>query len=106
MADTETKKVAQCSFFYGTISEVKLNGQGVTVSNGHEEFFLSSQNDPGLPFLVVGKRRMVVIVNNKVIAIYIRPRIPLINRLASGVLVSKENLLSYRPIYPINYMFS
>ena len=98
--ETTGAKIIRQTFFCGVIHEVKLQDKGVVISNGHEEYRLSSSNDPALPFLVVGRRRLIVIVNERVAAVYIRPRISLINKMALGVIISKAELLRNLPIYP------
>ena len=98
--ETTDAKIIRQTFFCGMIHEVKLQDKGVVISNGHVEYKLSSPNDPALPFLIVGRRRFIVIVNERVVAVYVRPRITLINKMALGVIISKAELLRNLPLYP------
>lgn len=59
-----------------------------------------SQNDPGLKYIVAGRRRMVVTKNRKIIAVFGRPRIGLLAMLSSDKVVTEEHIYSFSPTYP------
>ncbi|MFA5132173.1 MAG: hypothetical protein WC444_02485 [Candidatus Paceibacterota bacterium] len=60
------------------------------------------QNDPGLEKVRAGMPRMIVVKNNRIWAVYARPRIRLLRMLERGADVTEEILEMYRPMYMKN----
>lgn len=87
------------TFFYGTINSLQALDKGVSVSTVRASYFIASANDKGLEHLVIGKRRLVIIKNGKIMAVFIRPRIRLIRRLEAEEF-NEKTIAGYRPIYP------
>jgi hypothetical protein len=103
MTQAPTVKVVSlppvCTFFCGMVRSVVANRRGVTISNGHAEYVVQSSNDEGLAHVPVGKRRLVVICRGKIVAVYIRPRMSLIQLLRSDDEPSSSILAKFNPIY-------
>lgn len=59
-----------------------------------------NQSDPGLKYVLAGRRRMVVVKNRNIVAVFGRPRIGLLTMLSSDKVITDELIYSFSPMYP------
>jgi hypothetical protein len=57
-------------------------------------------DDPGLSYIKAGKRRMVVVKDETIVAVFGKPRIKLLGMLERGAKVTQDLLDCYQPMYP------
>ncbi len=86
------------SFFYGRITGLVLRGSLIQIFTRESELRVGAQ-DPGLKYISVGKRRLVVVRGSHIVAVYIRPRRHLFLKFGAGLPVTDSFLLSLRPRY-------
>ena len=58
------------------------------------------QSDKGLHVIVPGKRRMVIVKDGEIIAVFGRPRIKLLRMLERGATITQDLIDCYSPMYP------
>lgn len=59
-----------------------------------------SPDDPGLAKIQAGKRRMIIVKDGKIIAVFGRPRIKLLRMLEQGAAVTQDFIDCFSPMYP------
>lgn len=103
MAMKATAKVVSLppkyTYFCGMVRSVVANGKGVTISNGRAEYVVQSLNDAGLAHIQVGRRCLAVFCLGRIVAVYRRPRMPLIPLLCGDDVPSSAVLAKFNPVY-------
>lgn len=87
------------SFFYGRITGLKTVGTTLVEISTRESSLKVHLKDPGIPYIPIGRRRLVVVRGGRVVAVYIRSRRKLFLRFGSCERVSDDFLKSLRPKY-------
>ncbi len=83
---------------YGKIVELKTDKSLVKIGI-RDACIFAREKDKGIAFIPIGKRRLVVVRNHEILAVYIRPRIKLFLALGRGEDITDEFLVSLRPKY-------
>lgn len=59
-----------------------------------------SPNDPGLAKIKAGTRRMIIVKDGRIIAVFGRPRIKLLRMLEQNIEVTQDFIDCFGPMYP------
>ena len=87
------------SFFYGRITGLKTVGTAQVEISTRESSLRVGVKDSGIPFVPIGRRRLVVVRGARIVAVYIRPRRKLFHKFGASEEVTDEFLRSLRPRY-------
>jgi hypothetical protein len=86
------------TYFYGTVTGMRLEGSTVTLSTKDGRLLVRA-NDHGLDSVRIGKRRLVIVEDGSIVAVYIRPRRKFFLKFGAGELITYKFLLSLKPKY-------